>query len=100
MIIVKRSRREREAHSRRGKDMRKRFGKRQTWAPGAVVRAGFLKLRVVAQAPPPSIGQPFAWILESLDGSRVYRFTPYNGLESATVIDLERSAKTTADIGR
>lgn len=61
---------------------RRRYGQAQTWAPGAVVQVGFLKLRAIAQAPPPVIGQPIAWILESLDGSKVYRFTPYIGLES------------------
>lgn len=47
----------------------------QDWTPGAIVRVGFVALRVVCKAAD-------YWVLESPHGARkVYHFTPYNGLE-------------------
>lgn len=54
---------------------------RQTWTIGAVVKVGFLQLRVTAIEPTPGDYAPDAYHLESLDGSRRYRFVPHNGLE-------------------
>lgn len=55
--------------------------KRQEWTIGAIVQVGWLTLKVKAIVPPPANHHPMAWLLTSLDGSRDYRFTPYNGLE-------------------
>lgn len=52
---------------------------KQTWAPGATVRVGFLELRVIERVPTPADGLPDEWLLESLNGIR-YSFIPHNGL--------------------
>jgi hypothetical protein len=53
----------------------------QTWAIGAVVRIGFLSLRVTGFLPTPGDGMPDAYLLESIDGAKLYRFVPHYGLE-------------------
>jgi len=45
----------------------------QNWTSGEMVKVGFLVLRVVRKT-------GFGWELESKDGTKVYEFTPYNGL--------------------
>lgn len=52
---------------------------RQSWAVGAVVKVGFLSLRVLG-ARAVKDGMPDIYTLESLDGSRRYEFIPHNGL--------------------
>jgi hypothetical protein len=54
---------------------------KQTWEVGHTVRVGFLSLRVTAKVPTPGDWKPDAYLLESIDGSKVYRFVPHNGLE-------------------
>ena len=53
----------------------------QTWAPGALVRVGFMQLRVVGFRPTPGDGLPDVYECESLDGTRKYDFTPHRGVE-------------------
>ena len=53
---------------------------RQDWSIGCVVRVGFLRLRVLGVAAVKD-GLPDIYTLESLDGAKVYRFIPHNGLE-------------------
>ena len=49
------------------------------WTPGAVVRVGFMRLRVLsARAVKDYL--PDIYTLESLDGSKRYEFIPHNGL--------------------
>ena len=52
---------------------------RQNWAPGATVKVGFLKLRVLSVEAVID-GLPDIYTLESLDGSKRYEFIPHNGL--------------------
>ena len=54
---------------------------KQSWQPGSTVNVGLLTLRVTALEPTPGDYAPDAYRLESLDGSRKYRFVPHNGLE-------------------
>jgi len=54
---------------------------KQNWQVGTNVKVGFLTLRVTALEPTPGDYAPDAYLLESLDGSRRYRFVPHNGLE-------------------
>lgn len=52
---------------------------KQDWTPGALVKVGFLTLRVVsARAEKDYL--PDIYTLESLDGSKRYEFIPHNGL--------------------
>jgi hypothetical protein len=53
---------------------------KQNWVVGETVRVGFLVLRVLA-GPIPTPGNHHAdeFALESLNGSRFYRFTPHAG---------------------
>ena len=51
----------------------------QVWTPGAVVRVGFLRLRVVGYRAIKD-GLPDIYDLESLDHLTRYEFIPYNGL--------------------
>lgn len=52
---------------------------RQTWTPGALVRVGFLQLRVLQRVPTPNDHMPDEWLLESVNGIR-YSFVPHHGL--------------------
>lgn len=54
---------------------------KQTWEVGKVVKVGFMTLRVTDKEPTPGDYMPDAYRLESLDGSKRYRFVPHNGLE-------------------
>lgn len=54
---------------------------RQDWTIGAVVKVGFLSLRVVGARATPGDYRPDVYELESLDGSKRYEFTPHHGLE-------------------
>jgi len=54
----------------------------QEWACGSIVKVGFLCLRVVRKLSSRQCSHdPFPWELESLDGAKVYHFTPHRGLE-------------------
>ena len=53
---------------------------RQDWSIGSTVRVGFNRLRVIATIATPQDYRPDQYALESLDGSRWYRFTPHHGL--------------------
>jgi hypothetical protein len=53
---------------------------RQNWLPGATVKVGFLRLRVLALIPTPGNHFPDEYALESIDGRAFYRFTPHNGV--------------------
>ncbi len=55
--------------------------RKQDWFPGAVVKVGFLKLRVINLIPTPGDYRPDVYVLTNLDGNRVYHFTPHFGLE-------------------
>ena len=53
--------------------------KNDSWMPGAIVKVGFLKLRV-KRFTAVKDGLPDIYQLESLDGVRQYDFIPHNGL--------------------
>lgn len=53
---------------------------RQNWSLGSTVRVGFMRLRVIAVIPTPANHRPDEYALESLDGTRWYRFTPHHGI--------------------
>lgn len=58
--------------------------KSQVWEPGAVVKVGFLVLRVKCQqdmAAREDSYSPRAWYLASLDGKMNYSFVPHRGLQ-------------------
>jgi len=58
-------------------------GTKQDWTPGSIVRVGFLKLMVLRKENErDSKYDPYGYILSNLTGTKNYRFTPYNGLES------------------
>jgi hypothetical protein len=52
---------------------------KQTWAVGAVVKVGFLSLRIL-DVRAVKDGMPDIYTLESLDGLKRYEFIPHNGL--------------------
>jgi len=52
---------------------------KQDWTPGAIVKVGFLKLRVISVEAVID-GLPDIYTLESLDGRKHYEFIPHNGL--------------------
>jgi hypothetical protein len=52
----------------------------QNWSVNSIVRVGFLRLRVIAVIPTPANHEPDQYALESLDGTRWYRFTPHLGI--------------------
>lgn len=54
---------------------------KQSWQIGHTVRVGFLTLRVIGVQPTPGDYRPDAYLLESFDGLKQYRFVPHNGLE-------------------
>lgn len=51
------------------------------WTPDAIVKVGYMTLRVVKRIPTPGDGKPDQWELESVNGDRTYRFAPYSGLK-------------------
>ena len=53
----------------------------QNWSIGSVVKVGFLRLRVIAAIATPANYRPDEYALESLDGTKFYRFTPHHGIE-------------------
>ena len=53
---------------------------KQNWSVGAVVRVGFLTLRVIGFVPTPGNYSPDEWALESMKGDKFYTFTPHRGL--------------------
>jgi hypothetical protein len=54
---------------------------KQDWSIGATVRVGFMQLRVISEkiATPGNYAAD-EYALESLDGTKWYRFTPYDGV--------------------
>ncbi len=56
-----------------------RYSKNPSWQVGAIVKVGFLKLRVL-HVDAIKDGLPDIYTLESLDGKRAYEFIPHNGL--------------------
>jgi hypothetical protein len=61
----------------------------QEWKTGNIVKVGFLSLRILDKeksnlayySAEQSRGLPDHYILESLDGKKLYKFTPHFGLE-------------------
>lgn len=53
-----------------------RQGRAQVWEIGAIVRVGFLRLRVCGKELACGV-----WRLESLGGGIRYRFAPHHGLQ-------------------
>jgi len=56
-----------------------RISKNRDWRVGAIVKVGFVTLRVLGVKAVYD-GLPDIYSLESLDGSRQYEFIPHNGL--------------------
>ena len=56
-----------------------RLRTKQTWEIGAVVKVGFLTLKV-KDIKAVKDGLPDIYYMESLDGERQYEFIPHNGL--------------------
>lgn len=54
--------------------------KNASWAVGAVVKVGFMSLRVTSSRAEKD-WKPDIYELESLDGSKRYEFIPHHGLE-------------------
>jgi hypothetical protein len=54
--------------------------KNQSWDNGAIVKVGFLRLKVVSVRAVKD-GMPDIYTLTSLDGSKTYEFIPHNGLQ-------------------
>lgn len=52
---------------------------KQSWTVGAIVKVGFLSLRVLGCRAVVD-GMPDIYTLESLDGMKRYEFIPHNGL--------------------
>jgi hypothetical protein len=52
---------------------------KQDWSTGAIVKVGFLKLRVLGVEAVKD-WLPDIYTLESLDGRKRYEFIPHNGL--------------------
>lgn len=53
--------------------------KNKDWTPGAIVKIGFMTLRVLSARAEYDY-KPDIYTLESLDGSKRYEFIPHNGL--------------------
>lgn len=52
----------------------------QSWSIGGLVKVGFMKLRVISgPIATPKNHAADEYALESLDGSKFYRFTPHRG---------------------
>lgn len=60
---------------------------KQNWTVGATVKVGFLSLVVRAALATPGDGLPDAYILSNQAGTKLYRYVPYNGLESLSITD-------------
>lgn len=56
----------------------------QNWSLGALVKVGFMNLKVLAAVPTPGDYAPDAYLLGNLAGDRFYKFVPHNGLEKIT----------------
>ena len=56
---------------------------KQTWQQGEVVRVGFLRLRVLDMLAVKDY-LPDLYLLESLDGTKRYRFIPHYGVKRLT----------------
>jgi hypothetical protein len=55
---------------------------KQEWTSGTIVKVGFLTLRAVRKLTTrEGPFDPYPWELESIDGTRVYHFTPHHGLK-------------------
>ena len=53
----------------------------QEWFPGALVRVGFLTLRVISLIPTPGDHRPDVYVLtDPRHPDRIYHFTPHFGL--------------------
>ena len=52
----------------------------QKWEVGQEVKVGFMKLRVLKLVPTPGDYAPDEYLMESLDGSKMYSFVPHKGL--------------------
>jgi hypothetical protein len=58
-----------------------------TWHSGDTVKVGFMTLRAVRKLTTRECSSdPFPWELESMDGTIVYHFTPYRGLQRVDTI--------------
>jgi hypothetical protein len=68
-----------------------KLAKNKNWEIGAVVKIGFMTLRVVSVEVIKD-GLPDIYHLESLDGSKRYEFIPHNGLRR-----IEKSRDTWRD---
>jgi hypothetical protein len=56
--------------------------RKQNWLPGALVKVGFLTLRVVSLIPTPGDYRPDVYVLvDPRNEERIYHFTPHFGLE-------------------
>jgi hypothetical protein len=58
---------------------------KQNWAVGSTVKVGFMSLIVKAAVATPGDYMPDAYILTNIDGTKVYRFVPHNGLACITI---------------
>lgn len=67
---------------------------KQNWAAGNIVKVGFMQLLVVRAIPTPGDYLPDAYILASLDHTKLYRFVPHNGLEK---IDMDEANQMIAE---
>ena len=54
---------------------------KQTWEVGNTVKVGFLTLRITSTLPNHGWNGQKGYSLVSLDGTKSYTFTPYEGLE-------------------
>lgn len=53
--------------------------KNKSWDVGAIVKVGFLQLRVI-EIKAIKDGLPDIYTMESIDGNKMYEFIPHNGL--------------------
>lgn len=60
---------------------------KQNWTVGNTVKVGFMSLIVKAAIATPGDWLPDAYLLTNLDGTKLYKFVPHNGLVSLTVDD-------------
>lgn len=66
------------------------FKAKQDWAIGNIVKVGFLTLKVLEKIATPGNYLPDQFVLQSTDGSKVYRFVPHNGLSRMDSIEDAR----------
>ncbi len=62
---------------------------KQNWAVGATVKVGFLTLVVKAAIATPGDGLPDVYFLSNLAETKLYQFTPHNGLHAVTIEEAE-----------